>query len=74
LGLKRDLKMVKRVVKVYLSKEQVEMLQEVCRKLGRDYSGFFQDLLMRYLEDVGVVRERLRNGEKIHHRPRTYAN
>jgi len=49
--------MKKRVVKVYLSKEQVRMLDLICTRLGRDYSGLFEDLLMRYAEDINLVRE-----------------
>jgi len=47
----------KRAVKVYLSKEQMKMLDLICTQLGRDYSGFFEDLLMRYAEDINLVRD-----------------
>jgi len=52
----------KKVVKVYLSKAQLEMLQHVCSKLGRDYSGFFEDLFMRYCESINLARERVHGG------------
>jgi len=51
--------MPKRVVKVYLSKVQLEMLEVICRKLGRDYSGFFEDLFMRYVESINLAKERV---------------
>jgi len=52
----------KKVVKVYLSKAQLEMLRQICSKLGRDYSGFFEDLFMRYCESINLARERVHGG------------
>jgi len=54
--------MPKRFVKVYLSKAQMEMLTIVCERLGRDYSGFFEDLFMRYCESINLARERVHGG------------
>jgi len=58
----RAQRMPKRVIKVYLSSQQLEMLKFVCSKLGRDYSGFFEDLFMRYCETINLVRERVHRG------------
>jgi len=57
--------MPKRVVKVYLSKVQLEMLEVICRKLGRDYSGFFEDLFMRYVESINLAKERVHGAAEI---------
>jgi len=54
--------MRKKIVKVYLSKNQLEMLEQICSKLGRDYSGFFEDLFMRYCESINLARERIHSG------------
>ena len=54
--------MVKRVVKVYLSERQMKMLERICSSLGRDYSGFFEDQLMRYAEHINLVREIVHSG------------
>jgi len=54
--------MPKRVVKVYLTKTQLEMLRQICSKLGRDYSGFFEDLFMRYCESINLAKERVHGG------------
>jgi len=60
---------VKRVVKVYLSKEQMEILKRICGCLGMDYSGFFEARLEEYARAINLVRERVHSGEKIPDRP-----
>jgi len=49
--------MPKRAIRVYLSKQQVEILQKVTGRLGMDYSGFFQMLFMNYIKDINLVTE-----------------
>jgi len=61
--------MVKRVVKVYLSKQQMEILERICSRLGMDYSGFFEARLEEYAREISLVRERVHRGEKIPDRP-----
>jgi len=60
--------MVKRVVKVYLSKQQMEILEHICRSLGMDYSGFFEARLEEYAREISLVRERIHHSKKISHR------
>jgi len=54
--------MVKRVVKVYLSKQQMEILEQICSRLGMDYSGFFEGRLEEYAREINLVRERVHRG------------
>jgi len=55
--------MVKRVVKVYLSKQQMEILERICNCLGLDYSGFFEARLEEYAREISLVRERVHDGQ-----------
>jgi len=61
--------MPKRYVKVYLSKVQFEMLERICESLGRDYSGFFQDLFMRYVEQINLAKERVHCAKTVSDSP-----
>jgi len=49
--------MRKRVVKVYLSQQQVDMLDRVCERLGQDRSDLVRGVLLGYLKDLNLVRE-----------------
>jgi len=61
--------MVKRGVKVYLSKQQMEMLERICGSLGMDHSGFFEARLEEYAREINLVRERVHRGEEVPDRP-----
>jgi len=61
--------MVKRVFKVYVTKRQKELVDRLCQILGTDYSGLFEHLLSKYMEDMSVVKERLLCGEEVPDRP-----
>lgn len=49
--------MRKRIVKVYLSREQVDMLDKACERLGQDRSDLVRGVLLNYLKDINLVRE-----------------
>jgi len=57
--------MVKRVVKVYLSKRQMELLERICQSLGVDYSGFFEMLLLEYVKDINLAKRCIQGGEEV---------
>jgi len=59
----------KRAVKVYLSKEEVEMLNHVCRRIGEDHSTFIRSILLNHLKDLNLIRERVHTGQNISHSP-----
>jgi len=57
--------MRKRPIKVYLSKEQVEMLDRACQAIGEDRSRFISMALLNYLKDINLVRKRVHGGETL---------
>ncbi|MGQ9624278.1 MAG: ribbon-helix-helix protein, CopG family [Candidatus Bathycorpusculaceae bacterium] len=50
----------KRVVKVVLSKEQKEILDELARRLGTSESETMRMALMDYAKELSLVKERVR--------------
>jgi predicted transcriptional regulator len=50
----------KRVVKVILSKEQKEILDELARRLGTSESETMRMALMDYAKELSLVKERIR--------------
>ena len=59
----------KRAVKVYLSSEQLEMLDRACSAVGEDRSRLISGVLLNYLKDINLVREAVHSGEKVSDRP-----
>lgn len=51
----------KRIVKVVLSKEQKEILEELARRLGASESETMRMALMDYAKELSLVEERIRN-------------
>ena len=56
-------------VKVYLSREQIEMLDRECRAVGEDRSGLARTIILNHLKDINLVREAVHSGENIPERP-----
>jgi predicted nucleic acid-binding protein len=50
----------KRIVKVVLSKEQKELLEELARRLGTSESETLRMALMDYAKELSLVKERVR--------------
>ncbi|MEM1589422.1 MAG: ribbon-helix-helix protein, CopG family [Candidatus Bathyarchaeia archaeon] len=50
----------KRIVKVILSKEQKEMLEELARRLGTSESETMRIALMDYAKSLSLMEERVR--------------
>ena len=46
-------------VKVYLSKEQIEMVDRIGSLLGEDRSGTLRTSLLSYAKEIGVMEERI---------------
>jgi len=59
----------RKAVKVYLSREELEMLDHVCRETGKDRSGFIAAMVQERLIQLNLVRERLHSGTKIPDNP-----
>ncbi|MEM0313440.1 MAG: ribbon-helix-helix protein, CopG family [Candidatus Bathyarchaeia archaeon] len=51
----------KRIVKVVLSKEQKEILEELARRLGASESETMRMALMDYAKELSLIEERIRN-------------
>ncbi|HVP92878.1 MAG TPA: ribbon-helix-helix protein, CopG family [Acidobacteriota bacterium] len=49
----------KRIVKVVLSKEQKEILDELARKLGTSESETLRMALMDYAKELSIINERI---------------
>jgi len=52
----------KKPIKVYLSREEVEMLDHVCRRIGEDHSTFIRSILLNHLKDLNLIKERVHAG------------
>ncbi|MGQ9539257.1 MAG: ribbon-helix-helix protein, CopG family [Candidatus Bathycorpusculaceae bacterium] len=50
----------KRIVKVILSNEQKELLEELARRLGTSESETLRMALMDYAKELSLVKERVR--------------
>ncbi|MGB9960281.1 MAG: ribbon-helix-helix protein, CopG family [Candidatus Bathyarchaeales archaeon] len=50
----------KRIVKVVLSKEQKEILEELARRLGTSESETLRMALMDYAKELSLIEERVR--------------
>jgi predicted transcriptional regulator len=50
----------KRIVKVVLSKEQKEILDELARRLGTSESETLRMALMDYAKELSIINERMR--------------
>jgi predicted transcriptional regulator len=50
----------KRIVKVVLSKEQKEILDELARRLGTSESETLRMALMDYAKEVNLINEKIR--------------
>jgi len=70
VGPERAQNMVKRVVKVYLSEMQMDILNRICQSLGMTRSSFFEHRLEEYARSINLVRERVHSGKKIQDCPR----
>ena len=57
--------MKKRAVKVYLSREQTEMLEEASRSVGEDLSSYARMVLVNHLKELNLIKERVHHGENI---------
>jgi len=52
----------KRAIKVYLSREEVKMLDRVCESIGEDHSTFLRSILLNHLKDLNLIKERVHSG------------
>jgi len=59
----------KKPVKVYLSREELELLDRVCREVGKDRSTYIAAVIQERLHQLNLVRERLHGGQKVPDRP-----
>jgi len=55
----------KKPVKVYLSREELELLDRVCREVGKDRSTYIAAVIQERLHQLNLVRERLHGGQKV---------
>jgi len=51
--------MVKKPVKVFLTEEEREMLSRVALAVGEDLSSYVRYLILRHLNDISLLRERI---------------
>jgi len=54
----------KRIVKVVLSKEQKEILDELARRLGTSESETLRMALMDYAKEINLISEKIRGTSK----------
>jgi len=59
--------MRRRVVKIYLTPEELGLLDRACKVLGEDRSRLIVTLLLNYLKDLNVIRESLHASSNIPH-------
>ena len=52
-------------VKVYLSKEQIEMLDRVCGATGEDRSTQARAIILNYFKDVNLIKEAVHSAQEI---------
>jgi len=52
----------KKPVKVYLSVEELELLDRVCRGVGKDRSAYIAAIIQERLHQLNLVKERLHGG------------
>ena len=49
-------------IKVYFSKEQIEMLDRVCSATGEDRSEYARSVILNHLKDLNLVKEAVHSG------------
>jgi len=58
-------KVVKKPVKVFLTPEERCMLTYIAEAVGEDLSSYIRYLILAYLNDIGLVKERVYRAEKV---------
>ena len=59
--------MPKQAVKVYLSKELIDLLDRACTATGEGRSGIVKTALLEYLKALNLIREAVHSGTKVPH-------
>lgn len=52
----------KKPIKVYLSREQIRMLDRACRATGEDRSTYSRSIILNHLKDLNLIREAVHGG------------
>jgi len=55
----------RRVVKVYLSNNELEMLDKLCETIGEDRSRIINHIILDFLERTNLLKEKIHSGKKI---------
>ena len=55
--------MKKTPVKVYLSSQEIELLDSVCSRLGQDRSNLLRTAFLSYAKDLSLIKEYVHNRE-----------
>ena len=56
-------------IKVYLPKEQIEMLDRVCSATGEDRSTLTRSIILNHLKDLNLIKEAVHGAEEISDSP-----
>jgi len=57
--------MPKKAVKVFLTPEERRMLTHIAQAVGEDLSSYIRYLILAYLNDIGLVKERIFYAAKV---------
>jgi len=57
--------MKKRPVKIYLTEEERQMLSYAASAIGEDLSSYIRSLIIRHLNDISLLKEKIHGAEKI---------
>lgn len=57
--------MPKEYIKVYFSREQLELLDRACEAEGEDRSSLIRSVTVNYLRGLNLIKERVHHGENI---------
>jgi len=52
-------KVVKKPVKVFLTKEEREMLMHAASAVGEDLSSYVRSIILAHLNDISLLKERI---------------
>jgi len=57
----------RRKINVYLTPEELDLLDRACKVFGEDRSRLIVTLLLNYLKDLNVIRESLHASSNVPH-------
>jgi len=62
VGPQKGPNLKRKPLKVYLSKEEFQMLDRVCQATGEDRSTLARSIILNHLKELNLVREAVHHG------------